>query len=818
MKPDFPTALHILKKDCRHLASRIAILYVMALLFWLSFSREAIAPEWSLILNFGYAIAMILVCYAAMRSDSVTSTTAWWQTRPIAPATLWLSKILLWAVAVALPLALAATAVALQYQLTGGQILLTVMEMILITGAGFALVGACVSMSATPINGGLMITTVMLLLFVSSLISVGRSGIHHAHTVTIQALPERSLTMGLGVLVLAAFLAWGLRMFRRNGGIAILALVIGVGTFMASAISASWDRNLEFPLSPTDEQRIGIQLLKQPKPFPFSNHGSQIYQHFEVTGLNTNEFATLADILGTFQFADGTVGNIQERVATPGGSDFQFEQRVLPQLEPSLLRYFPSTTTWTSDWQTHRRRMFPVAVPSDAYHINQSSTGTLEGTLHANIMALNQVGQFPLRTGVYGMDPGRALDLSEIKPQWDSIEVTVSFTRPRLALSREPESNLTTPYVREKTRYVFVVYHNELAEGYLMQDSYPQGHTSFRTLIPLSKQPLRFKIPFSNLKSSLKGISMQDWIKGATIHAFKLTPVGTKAYAFNSTDYRPYSSSSRASEAIDAEVDALTLAENASPEEIEAYTRSVMKAIPDDYTRNAITTFREKILAIPSSHLPLVLDLLPSTESQVNTYVQPYVNKRIQPEHLPAFRKLWAKHDHFITYARRMKWTEQIRDVVRDRLQSRDPMSPHAVAIAAESCPTERYPDLAWHFVHSRWGHNVMLRAMTGCEGLDTAPLVTEAWRRARIGIGSSSSLPLPAAQLGLPDALAATVAQFEESQGDRQKELNQMLQELTGYTGTDEGFVAWLNTHLSRLQFDPSTHTYRLSDNEQQL
>lgn len=801
-------AVHILSKDVRYLRIQIALCYLLSLIFWLSFLQETIASEWSLLMNFAYVACTISLIYSATKQDSVTNSSTWWATRPISSQALFLSKLMLWIVAIGLPLALSTAAVSIRFQLDGWQTLLSVTEVVLITGviAGFA----ATLTSVSKLNAGLGITLggLTLLILIGSLANHSSGSDYHSTGSPAVLIRERRHSIGLVILALVSIGAWGLRLTRRKQGASVLLLLAGLFVFGFIALSARQGLSARFQLTEEDSQRISVSLLDKPSPLPNGRQGTQLYNHFVFSGLRTNEFVSLDWIEADFRWRDGPDGRVMAMAGAPGNINQQFERFILSQLQSTLLSHFPSETTWHSEWQNRRNKMLPIAHPDEHFTINPETTGDFEGTIQANVLKLTSIRSLPLEAAVYDLDPGRSLDLQAVEPQWDSIRLKFSLTRPLLALSKNPEINLATPYTREDTRYVFVIYHPGMQEGYLLKNAGPSRHRTTRTLIPISKQAFTLKIPFSSLQSAINGLSMTEWLEKAELRVFKIEMVGNKSFSFSKPNYRPYQDSSYLAPAPDS-LTGIQLPDHASAEEAEQFIKSVLAEIPDQYTTQSISTIREKLESMDPKHLPILLDNLPDDEGIVNSYFLRPITKLIRPEHLPAFKKLWSERDLFITEIRRRKWSNEVRDTLIQRIRGRRTVSPIAIAIAAEAGDPATYPDLEWHFVKSRWGHETMLSAFQHCDGLQIDPLIRESWKRARLDLIQPDQLAIPAAALGLPDALRHARSYMNKLEGDRRDGVLTAIRDLTSYEGPEDAFEAWFEQHFAELAYDSTTKKY---------
>ena len=809
--PTLRHALHILFKDLNYLRIQIALCFILSFIFWLTFLQDTIAPEWSLLMNAGYVACIISLIYSATKQDSVTNSSTWWATRPISPRALFLSKLMLWFVAVGLPLGLSAAAVSTRFQLDGYQTLLSVAEVILITAVIAGFVATLTSLPKLNVASGLFLGGFSILIVLVSLANLGAGPNFHASGIPAVPFREKSHAIGLIILALASIGAWGLRITRRKQGVSVFLLLGGIIVFGAITLSARQGRNARFPLSKEDSQRISVRLLDKPSSLPLKKQGSQLYSHFVYSGLRTNEFVSLDWINANFKWQKGPDSNVQDLSNPPGKRHHQFERFILSQLQPILLAHFPKETSWHSEWQNRRNKMFPIAHPDRDFNLNPETTGDFEGTIQANVLKLSSITALPLKTAVYKLDSGRSLDIQAIERQWDTIRLKFSLTRPLLALSKNPEINLATPYTQEDTRYVFVIYHPNIEEGYLLDNAGPGRHHIFRSLIPISKQAFTFKIPFSSLQSAINGLSMTEWLERAELRVFKIEMVGNKSHTFSKSNYHPYQDSSNLAPATHS-LNEIQLADDASAEEAEQFIRSIIAQIPDRYTNQAITTIREKLEKMDPKFLPILLENLPDDEGIVNSYLLRPVTKLIRPEHLPAFKKLWSERDLFITEIRRRRWSDEVRDILIQRIQDRHIVSPIAVAIAAETGDPATYPDLQWHFINNRWGHETMLRAFKHCEGLDTDKLVRDSWRRARLDLIHPSGLSIAATALGLPDALRLARAYMEQLEGDRRDGVRDEIKDLTTYEGPEDDFDSWFEQHFAELNYDSTTKKYALT------
>ncbi len=792
------------------------VLYLLSLFCWITFAQGGIAREWSLIVNVGYLAGIAALIFSATRSDSVVDSSAWWATRPIDPRSLFLSKLLLWGIAIALPLCLCTGALALKFQLNVSQTLLVILEMILITAtvAGFVAVASSVTHSAQA--GGLITIPLVMLLFLGTMFSFQARSYYNNTSHAPLPSPEKSLALGMCLLTLLAVGNWGLRIIRRGKGGSYPVVCIGLLAFLFYALVNRQDLYRKFALPDSEKGRIQMTVLDNPHIHISAKQPSQLYSHFAFSGLKPDEFVALDWINAKFEREDEITGSVLEYGSMPGSSPHRFDHDILSQLQPLLLKQFPANTSWSSEWNARRTQMIPIGYPRQEVQSNPETRGHFSGKLQAHILELTPLEKIPLRTGVYALDSGRSLDVHAILPQWNSIRVELALTRPRLALSKDPESNLISPYAEEETRYLFVIYRPSSNESFLLENKHPARRNPHRTLIPLTQQPLAFNIPFSSLQSAINNLSMTDWLAEAEIRTFKINTVGTQAYQFSKPNYHPYLESFGPAEneawIDDSEIENITLPENPSEEDVSVFVKSLLDRIPDRYRQDYVISIRKKIASLGSENIPVLLRHLPNDEGLVNTYIRPAINKMIQAQHLPAFKELWSRSDLFINEVRRHRWADKVRDTMKARITERRQISPTVIALAAGSRDPATYKDLRWHFINSRWGHEIMLREMKQCDGLELPTLIDQAWSRARLNLASVDGLAIPAAVLGLPDALRQAYLHLLKHEGDARTQKREQLREIIAYQGPDEKFEAWLLKHLTELRFDKSDKVYRLA------
>ncbi len=814
---------HILRKDCLELRLQILILYILSFICWFSFSQGEIAREWSLTVNFGTLAAIGFLIFSATRSDSVVDSSAWWATRPIAPSSLFLAKLLLWFVAIALPFCICTAALSMKFHLNASQTLLAILEMILVTATASGFVATISSISPNARAIGLVGIPFAFLLFLGTMFSFQARSTHNRLSQVPIPFPEKSLTIGLCLLCLLAVGNWAHKVIKRGRGGSAFVLFTGLLVFIGTAVAARQGLNPKFKLSDSDQKRIQMTVLDEPKIFERDRQPSQLYGHFAFAGLADDEFVALDWINGEFRNETGSIGTVMHYGSAPGTRAHQFDHDILSQMQPLLLKHFPDNTSWSSEWNTRRSRMIPIGYREEDESITSSSQGHFEGELQAHILKLTPLETIPLQMGVYPLDSGRSLDVHAVLPQWNSIRVELALNRPLLALSKDPENNLITPYAEEETRYVLVIYHPSSNEAYLLENKHPSRRNPYRTLVPLTQQALAFNVPFSSLQSAINGLSMSDWLAEAEIRPFKINPVGTHSYPFSKRDYRPYLDSHTSQPTDTREKQAKILEMTKLPEDpseraATAYIKAIIDQIPDRYNREHTKSVQKKIAALDPKFLPILLRLLPNDEGLVNNYIRPVITKKIRPEHLPAFKELWSRSDLLITEVRRQRWQEQVKDTMKARIKERRYASPTVIALAASTQDPAIYEDLAWHFVNSRWGHETMLREMKRCEGLNLSSLIEQAWRRAQVKLISVNGLALPAAAQGLPDGLRQAYLQILRYDGDARVEKRNELKALTDYEGSDDAFEQWLESHLQELHFDASSKIYRLEPRSPEL
>ncbi len=447
---------------------------------------------------------------------------------------------------------------------------------------------------------------------------------------------------------------------------------------------------------------------------------------------------------------------------------------------------------------------------------------TLDGTATLDLYRVQKVADLPLRPATFLALPGIRVTVQKIAVANETISISLDESFARLMLDRNVNTARPGNYTDNQPFCTYILYHPSSGEAFLVPQDNTQGIFP-GLLADEAHQSFFLSFPYPRLREKLAGITAADWLRDARLCVFAPVYAGSSKLAIHRDVYHWPNVSARDAHSqkqnadVAAAIARATLPAEITPASLNAYISEILLNLPDYPAKVLQQAARQKITALGTNGLPILLQRLPLTQSTEDNIVFPAIRKLITRDQLPELRAALQRDDNVVTLFVQMKWEADARDILLAKLPDhRQVLPPAALRLIAEAKDPATYPDLRWHFVHLDSGQDQVVTALEQCPGFDVDGAVREAWQLAQLGINSTHDLAPIAARQNLPNALnfAVVLADQDDSKRSRQNKLNQ-LASLTGYNGPTNETLAWLTANLTHFKYDPAHQRYTLESGQ---
>jgi len=243
------------------------------------------------------------------------------------------------------------------------------------------------------------------------------------------------------------------------------------------------------------------------------------------------------------------------------------------------------------------------------------------------------------------------------------------------------------------------------------------------------------------------------------------------------------------SEEARKKIESLTLAPNATKAGVRDYVRQVLKTAAGQSIFCSIGPQVGKLKAVGPDNVDVLLEFyssyegLPAGHIYVHQAWEALVDarhKKLVIEHLPSNSSL-------IQLVEREGWTDDAREILIAELRSKP-----------ENLPFE-------------W-----VEAIAELPGIDIAPSVAEAWRRAKREPFAKLSVAKAAVEFGHLDALEALVDSIDDPQGTSMfMEARGTILRRIGFYGSNEQIRTWFAENKDKLVFNPNSKKFEVREKE---
>ncbi|RME95806.1 MAG: hypothetical protein D6766_02280, partial [Verrucomicrobia bacterium] len=747
--------LHLIRTDIRRFRWSLGLFWgalaAGLLLEWLLPPSAPRQTALTLLFLAEVLLALWLVVLVVL-GDALTGSTAAWMTRPIgrrsllAAKTLWMVGFLLAPYVVAAVLRFVAAGFGWSTAVKAG------LEALLFGGAFLWCVAALAACVRTTFGflaaAGAVFGAAAL---VGAVLGWIRFRSSEPGPVTLET---SAVLVAWAWLWVCALGAWIVRVMLppRTPGVGLF----GAGVLGALLLGFFWPVDFLAPRAGSGA-RLNIEVIDDASAAASSGPGQQLlWGGFRVSGLATNEVLVASGLEATLEAGARGVGRWEHHELWPRTPTESGQKGAAMAL---IRRWFPTNTLWFGAWEFRDGPSW-LHLPKDpewfAAYAREPAPGRFSGKVRGVRWRLHAAAPIRLQPQSFTLRQGVRLSLRQVTVRPDRLRLDWLVEFPVL-VSDAAGRSLADDMVG---RLQFVLHHEPSAEAHGVSSSFTLRPWPSAGPPSLGSQRFSIEFPYSELRARLTGVSTEDWLREARLWVFEFTPLETVTLDFQRTNYvlrlYPENAGSASAEADELEViRQLRLPEQPTEADLEAYLRVLLRHAPDRLTQSNRDLMQEKLEAIGPAGVPVLLRLMPIRERVFHYFVRDVLRRLLREEHKPALLDALARAPELVTVVRARGWEKDAIPVAVEMIRSRrGAVLPEIVRIAAMAKQPETHPDLAWHFIHNRTGHEFMLPALEACPGFDVASVVREAWRRARIGLASPRGLVLPAARLGLPGAL----------------------------------------------------------------
>jgi hypothetical protein len=779
---------------------------------WLCFAAQLALPLANTSYRLDEPLMLLQIVVAVflvnrlIQADAVAGTTAAWLTRPLRRRHLFWAKLGFIFYCLILPRLAAQSVYCLSRGFSAdlwmGSIAGILLYSLAVAAGAAALSALTPNMPRFFLAAGTGFVSVILCLAFLEATSQGRV------VVRGESGDNSAEAASLALFAAAAAFAWGCQTLARRRALGIV--VFCAGGLGMPVVDDYW--RVDF-LKPR-------QTLVAPHPVQVSAPGSEaaapgsqrLWNVFRVDNMPTRQLAVVEGIRAQFQPDEASnVADLRPFWPRP----WQY-LRALPEDSAQAREYyqiirgwFPPETLWFGgDTGPFGSGIPPLLPPPGLFY---GETGLLTGTMDMDLFEVVKAGELPLRPATICPQPGQRVSIRRVAPDFNGIRIDLEESVAAPMFSRLPYRDDLE--IGGPTLFTYVLYHAESGEACSAQFSqspmFPNAmsdefHRSFN---------LTFSYP--QLRQRLAGVSLQDWLREARLCVFVPVYNGTFKAPFQQEHYTltnvwdsPQQDASR--EGL-AAIKNLTLPANPTDAQIAAYLDAIFLHLPGAWDSGAEgNIILGKIAAIGTNGLPELLRRLPADGAVETAFILPAVARLAGRGHLPELREALRRDPDLADIFVKNNWEDDARDILAGQLgDHRIALPAAALLIMARAHNAADYPGLAWHFVRLSSGQEEVIAELRQCPGFDLAAALSEAWKRAQLGIIPKNGLAAAAAAEGLPGAMNSAVMLMETASGNDRRRLAARLAALTSYDGPPEKAGDWLSANLVRLRYDPPTRSW---------
>ncbi len=759
-----------------------------------------------------------------VQADSPASTTAFWSTRPISRGTLFGAKALFVVLGIIVPVVLGQVLVCWVFGFSGLQTVLAVLSVLLYALAAVSVVAALASATS---DFGQSVGAACLCVGgwtgLSAVVALAENvvwgGPRFSATESLSSA-QSFLCLALVVIAGCGVGAWWWQALtgRRRGVVA--AFCVGsVVILMLLHVP-----RVDFLASPSSVAAPGVaasvlRTAEEPVPAP----GQQVlWSHFAVTGLPEHHVAVADELHASFMPMLGhdlTIG-VRHRHLHDGLGVLRHGVEGGPECLAAIRARFPTGTVWCDDVRVSAHGQLPVQgdVPDRYSRSNSAVRGTFAGALHVSVIDMRELASLPLTESSEALlGSGERLRVQNVRLSEDGVSFYLTRTVPCLLFGRDDRVRLLAPRYRGVQRLTLVLHDAERGEAFLVSGDRQRWPAAVHPLDSLTATGWRVTASFAARQARLDTADPTEWLASVRLHVFRAVETGECVLEFSESDYdfvldrgwrRREHIRERERKRHDREA---PLPDGPDGVGLAQYVALVAERIADTSQHNRRLALGKRLKDLGPDVAPAILRLVPIAESRAHYALTGVLGGLVRREHLPELRAALKRDMRLARLFVRKHWEEDARDIVLAELPKRRlTFTADALLIAARARDPATYEDLHWYVVQTGMPQEILAAELAECPGFDLAACVNEAWRRARYGMVPKSGLLLPAARLGIAEALDGAIARFEEQEHakTRQRRLDELVP-LVAYYGPMAEIGTWLSEHRGRFEFDAARGIY---------
>lgn len=620
-----------------------------------------------------------------------------------------------------------------------------------------------------------------------------------------------SLLVAVLLVFTGAMLAWFIRSLGRNPRCSWPPMLIAILAF-APIVTARAFSFLQphYPDGGATKVAVVTDKYAETDGAPDTQ---LIWTHFRVTNLPTNTIAVPEYLGGEFANEEGKVfPSHHENVSRRGPLELITSSPVRGELMQVLRRNYPATTIWSGEnWGQNQATIGVSRNSSNAQR--PTRPGTFRGHLRTALIAINRIGDFPLKDGYARLGRGRGVGIEFRTSADGQLQFWIHELSPSLMFTRRESDRRL--YWRHENLYV--LYNPITGEAIILDESGSRSGTpTFLNNQRLAS--LNYRIPRSLLRERLTGGSDNTWLNSLRLHVYQAEKVAQLGYRFEEADYNFRYTRVKPNNSYQAQsqvgVDAMLKLKwpgKDDPAAAQKFAHDFIRFAPNGFYGKQLTQVTKKLTDIGPEVVPFLLREAPYTYSVGRVMLRNAFNRIAKKEHLPELLKALERDPGLAYLLRAKRWEKEGAPVIAGQVKDRTRvMGADSLTVLAAHAKPEHYADLAWHAERCESGQEYLFRNLRDLPGFPYAETVRAAWHRARLDFISGRSLAVFAAEQGELDALHDLVRQITASKSEsRDRRAFEILQDSLDTTGDTAALKRWLIANIRNLRFDAEKKKY---------
>ena len=823
-------ALHIFKKDVRHLRGLLAAWALLVVLqaglggSGLAASADNMAWEVAfgiigMLVPMLQALLVFVLVPLLVHDEPLVGTTAFWFTRPIARTDLFKAKALfcggllvLAPLAVELAVLAANGATVRQLALAAPEILLGRLELLLMVAALAVLTSSFARFILWAALALVVFMVVSAVGYIVALFMNPAAVMRMAQEPSLMA--SRQIAAGVAGVVLSAAVVAHQYLRRRT---AVSAGLWVASLALALALPPLWPfdfmRAAVDPAAATGYDAAGLEVaLAGPR--------LTVSDHFRMSGKEGRR----KNVRGEVRAGGGAPGyELRPRIAAAefvfddgfaardAAEDFDLEQAA-PDAA-ALERGLGGARLLNPPESRHVLRSL-LSLKETDYDARRDRRGTLTATVEVGVYGYAEAGAVPLRARERIERGAEQAVITDVLREPGGCAVILRQRTLRLLFARKTPADRAFGAAAPDT--VYVLRNRARGEALLPED---ESGGDFGEMVNADRQ-LQIRSVRLRFGGGDAGRAVdEDWLAGAELVRLEARPVARATRELRAENVRlagafSYSADRRKSKAeVAAELDKIQFPENPTAESVREYIRAIGRASEGQSTRSSNDRQVGMLQRVGSAHVQLLFEEVPDS-----FYLSYAARPLFDESHRDWVVAHLREHPWLAEVVAKNGWTEAAREPlcrgVREQWENLP--AEWLAAVAAFRDPTT-YAGLVDLFAGRR-GRAETYRALRDLAGIDLDAAVARAWRAARYDgeYETGQMIPIAIAH-GHADALRAGILDVlngsEEDYRSARRTVREAVKKHTGVEGSDAELAAWFRANEGRLVFDRDARRYRLKE-----